>query len=464
MKKIIPYLFICFASLGFISCKKSENTNSPAGGGGTVNNLSSFTVSVLERGAQYANISWTESINLTGPDTVKYKLFLNNRLIASNLINRTYHFTNLSGDTAYNGKVFAYTNSGDTISASFNLEKVQGVIAFNSDNNFEVYNIYSGTRLWSRAWYIYGYTDGSPTIIGDTIFFSNASLSTGNTLYAYSIKTGQQIWGALPAYGIYSSLSNATNPVYSNGKIIVSTSYGVIAINSGNGQILWTYSLPNSSLSGNTIPIAANNKVFVGGDGVLVALNENTGQLAWQFAGYPGKRPLPLNNALIVGTNNGLYSLNQNTGAVIWQKPFPNIPFVESDNVLIGFVGSDALYGLSATDGSTKWRIGLDWLLGVGLAVGNKMCFYTDNGNNKMTAIRSATGQLVWEVPFSGGNLIYAKNQIISTGTNTVSFQNALTGSFINSVYLNSLSHNIGAATIRLNDTTYFNCYHGNFR
>ena len=92
--------------------------------------LTSFEVTVVERVPDHAVITWSESLNVATSDSIKYKIFLNDSLIDSNLINRKDILKELSGTKEYNGKVFAYTASGDTVSAQFFLEKVDGIIVF----------------------------------------------------------------------------------------------------------------------------------------------------------------------------------------------------------------------------------------------------------------------------------------------------------------------------------------------
>ncbi|MFM7710520.1 MAG: NHL repeat-containing protein, partial [Ferruginibacter sp.] len=54
-------------------------------------------------------------------DTVKYKVFLNGSQVATNLTNRQTNFTGLTS-ASIAGRVYAYTNSGDTSSAPFVID------------------------------------------------------------------------------------------------------------------------------------------------------------------------------------------------------------------------------------------------------------------------------------------------------------------------------------------------------
>lgn len=451
-------LFLLSIALSFLftfsSCKKNEGPK-------MANGLSKFTVKVVKRIPEQGVIAWDPPLNLYNSDTIKYKVFLENILVDTILEQTSFTFNKLSGDSSYDGRVLAFTKNGDSVSATFHFEKVQQYVAFNCGDYFEVYNLYSGKRLWHYKWLSGARDEGSPTIVGDTVFFSNKYLSLGNTLRAYNLKTGKEIWGALPAYGTYGSLIYNASPVYSNGKIIVATDYGIVAFNSKSGEILWTYKLPKLR----TFPIVENGKVFAGSDVVLVAIGEMNGQLNWSFAGAPCRRPLPYKNSLILGTNNGLYSLDQISGKVLWQKPFPNTSFAASGNVIIGFLDQDGLYALSPTTGATIWKESLSWLDGIGLAVTDSMCYYADGGNGKTVALKSSTGEKVWEAP-TGRNAPYGiiKNQLVVAANKGFLFYDIMNGNKIGAITLSGLEYDMGPMTIHINDTTYYSIGHSNFR
>lgn len=444
-----------------MSCTKNNDIDNTI----TQIGLTPFIVTVVERIPQRGIISWTQSTNLGNADTINYKVFINGRMADSNLLKTKDTLYNLSGDTMYVGKVIAYNKRGDTISAPFVFDKVQEFIAFNSEKYFEMYNLSSGIRMWNKIWNIYTYEDGSPTIVNDTIYFSNKNLSIGNTLFSYNFKTGKQIWSAIPYTGINSNLAEYTNPVYSNNKIVVATQYGIVALNAKTGQTLWTYNHPHNRAT--STPVVTNNKVFVGGNDDFVAVDENTGIPIWHFPiGPSAKRPLCINNLIVLETAGKIYALDQNSGKTIWQKALSaDFSPVISDSVLITFVSGDGIYGLSPTTGNTVWHSGADWLSGISLTVGNGNCYFTDYGNNKIVALKSKTGKQIWETTNPGnGNLIFAKNKLFTANSNTVFTYNANNGSLITSVYLSRLSHAIGAFTIQLNDTTYYSNEHGNYK
>src|SRR5665213_831464 len=139
--------------------------------------LTSFEVTVVERVPDHAVITWSESLNVATSDSIKYKIFLYDSLIDSNLINRKDILKDLSGTKEYNGKVLAYTASGDTVSAPFFLEKVDGMVFFgNYDADvFQENNLFTGKLLFKIAAGSSGNSLGysAPVISNDTAFISN---------------------------------------------------------------------------------------------------------------------------------------------------------------------------------------------------------------------------------------------------------------------------------------------------
>ena len=232
-------LAACLVLITYFSCTKSPDLPIPLG----QHLLSSFEVTVLERVPDHAIIAWTESSNVGNSDTVKYKIFLNNNLIDSNLVTRRDTLKGLSGTKEYNGKVLAYTSSGDTISAPFFLEKIDGMVVFGSadDAMFRANNLFSGTLLFKTPTYSNGQYStpvfSAPVISNDTAFISN-NQSTQYSLESFNLNTGKMIWEALP----YSAGDNGfinSEITYHMGKLYASTRDGVISMNASNGQILW---------------------------------------------------------------------------------------------------------------------------------------------------------------------------------------------------------------------------------
>jgi len=119
MLKLNFNLFVVFFAVLFFSCKKNDSINNIVP---PPNNLGVFSATVSNRMATTATVTWNASVNTNNADTVKYKVYINNNIVATNLLTQSFNITNLIAASAYQGRVLAYTNSGDTASASFSID------------------------------------------------------------------------------------------------------------------------------------------------------------------------------------------------------------------------------------------------------------------------------------------------------------------------------------------------------
>jgi outer membrane protein assembly factor BamB len=454
----IKFFIVVSAILFLYSCQKTESDSENTTNG----SLTPFSVTVLIRTAPMAIISWTDAVDLINGNPVRYKIFLNNTLIDSNLNRTRDTLTGLSGETIYYGRVLAYTAQGDTASAPFLLEKVQEYIAFDSENHFEEYNLSSGTRAWSKPWNVYSADDGSSTIVGDTIYFSNNQLaSVFDQVYAANLKTGAPIWSA------NYPLVEKTNPVVDNDKIFISSWQGLVSLNRHTGQVNWNYI--NSGLY--STPVVSADKIFVFSISQhMLAVNKSNGTVAWQFpVEQTDKRPLLIPGQLVFGTINGnVYALNQATGTVTWQRNFPGSNSIEpifwDNNLIVLYVNQDGFYGINPSNGNTVWHRDFAWLSYPSISKSPGTIYFSDHVQNTLRALNTTNGSTRWETAANEYHIIYAKQKIYSFDYNRVYIRNASNGQLSSSVTLNGLLHGIGRPTIRLNDSTYYLFEHGNFK
>lgn len=466
--------FLITLSLFISSCEKPDDT--PGNNGG----LTPFSVTVLLRTPAQAVIEWEPStnLNINNGDTVKYKIFLNNNLVKTNRPGLRDTLTGLSEDTLYYGRVQAYT-SDDTISAPFILNRINEYIVFHSEENFESYNLYSGVRMWQKNWGIWTHFDGSPTVTNDTVFFTNNQLSVGNTLFAAKLKTGAPVWSALPQIPGNLSVPDHTSPLYSQGKLYITGTQNIWALNSTTGQVIWNYPHPNSNTGTN--PALANNKVFVGGQDHLVALNAATGTKLWDFpTGQTSKKILATDNMIIFGVGKKIYALNQATGTIAWERTFIedtwNITPIQYGNLVIFFVDYDGFYAVNKNTGVNAWYRQSDWTGMVTATMGDNKYFYYDYSVSKLYALNAQTGTQLWEKANIGdtpstdvGDIVYANKTIYCHAGNSMFGGHGLLA-VINSdngnFYRRTMyaSDNIVTPTIRINDTVFYNAANPNFR
>lgn len=467
MKHLLAALAV-FSSL--LSCTPDPPPAPPPSIGGR---LTSFTVTVLDRTISRASITWTEALNFVSYDTVKYKVTLNGRVVDSNLTRRDDILFNLSGDSAYLGRVWAYTKSGDTSSAGFVLDKVQEYIAINGSNHFAMHNLNSGVKMWHYGWNYGSNSSGAPTIVGDTVFFCNA-YSSGNKLLAYNFKTGREIWTAFPYSGPPTNLAETTNPVYHDGKLYVASTSGFHAISSRNGLTLWSRSMVFSFNV--SAPVIDNSKIFISSANTLRALDLNNGNLLWSFPiDMINDRLLCMNNLIVFGTKGKVYALNQATGSIVWERNFttPSRTFdtyqeppVFLDNTIITFVSGDGFYGLNPATGAIKWKEPRDYMNYTAMVKGNGKLFYVDYDREKIVALNPVTGAIHWEVDSRNcGTFVFAKNKLYcSTSLEVMTVLDAATGEFLKTVRFNFLGTSNQNFSLSINDSSYYQNTHSNFK
>ncbi len=441
--------------------------------------LTSFEVTVVERVPDHAVITWSESLNVATSDSIKYKIFLNDSLIDSNLLNRKDILKDLSGTKEYNGKVLAYTASGDTVSAPFFLEKVDGMVFFgNYDADvFQENNLFTGKLLFKIAAGSSGNSLGysAPVISNDTAFISNNE-STGYGLEAFNLNTGELIWNALPYSAGYNTFINSEITYYA-GKLYASTRDGVISIDASNGQTVWK----NTAHVFNSNPVIDGDKLLVNSGATLFALNVANGETIWQSAhsSLLMNRPVANKGTVYFSTHGQeVYAVNENTGAIIWQNNYVGVnayydPIpspVIFNNILIVGTTESGVYGLNLTNGKTIWHYD-NGILGCSqTTLGNGNVYFSQvigfsSYQTQITAVDATTGKLVWEQTNENqqtDNLIFVNNRLYCGHLGrSIECINAVDGTFLNYVVS---SGSRGPFTIRLNNVSYFTADHGNYK
>lgn len=455
--------FLCL----FISCSKNTETTK-----NITNQLFPFSITVYERIPNRAIINWTPSL-ASNADTAKYKVYINNKIVDSNLTKTYDTLKNLLADSIYFGKVVAYTKVGDTISASFYLDKCNAFIYLATNSKLTSFNAYPSLNLNTIFWSKPIGDMYAPVISHDTLFLSTNTSGSYN-LSAYNANTGNQIW-IRPNDVLFTG-----PPTYNNGRLYARTDQGITAFSALNGQILWSYQNIDRDLS--TIPVIDNNKVFIGNGtdgGHISAINLLNGSLMWdvKVTGQMCIRPLVTHNLVIIGTTAAMiYALDQSTGNIVWAKNLATYsgnfganlvsPILVNNTVLVHHP-NEGLYALNILTGATVWIYGVQDPHVSPPATGNGCVYfsYTNGPVTKIVAINSITGQLVWEKISSEGQLgylIFAKNKLYLAEYYNIQMVDAFTGNLLGHV-LNA-SYGSSQYAVRINDSVFYNANHGNYK
>lgn len=444
MKLMVGCFFII---ISIIICGCNRDGNILHSGGRP---LTSFTVKVTDRSATQAIIEWTEVLDIYNSDTVKYNVYLDSQKISSNLLRLNDTIKNISSLTSYSGHVLAFTKSGDTVSASFKIEKLDGVIVFGESADFlSCYSLYTEDRVWRSESLQAKSIQGIPVVNGDTIFCG----ITQSEPLAFSLKTGKRIWNPNSGGSTYSS--DGGNLVYKEGRLFIKKSDGLVAHNSRDGKIIWNYTA-NTNIEFNISPVIGQSNIFTGSPAELHAINISTGLLAWKYA-LPAQisdNPVAYNNLIVFGSSNGkVYALNQSTGVLVWSRNFSvnfnnfgaefSSPTI-FNNLIIVHSGNFGVLALNPSNGATVWS---EPYLATPLisspTIGNGILYYVIavvNLGELLVALNALDGQFLWEKKIEANfysSLIYANGRIYTAGPFSISVFDGTNGNFIKNIARN---------------------------
>jgi|GEM_PF-5564894 len=223
-----------------------------------------------------------------------------------------------------------------------------------------------------------------------------------------------------------------TDPVYSNGKIVFTTSAGFVYCVDTTGNIIWNKDIGASGYVSGT-PTISNNVVYV--------------------------------QMIAKDTTYRFFALNFENGDTIWSRPVPAFslysqPLVKDGSLYFGdFSGN--VHRWDAIDGDTIWSINLGGAIYSACAYSNGIVFTTSYGTGKLYAI-DTSGIILWEkyigpsttAPTIANNKVFTINR---TDGLTSCFD-AVTGDSIWQVFTQT---NDGSTMAADDSLLYFGSYRG---
>lgn len=407
--------------------------------------LTAFTVNVVSRGFNLAVISWSESTNNYTVDTVKYKVVLGNKLNSQDRIIRMDTIQNLHPDSTYTGRVYAYTKSGDTASAGFVLQKLEGYmldIEHLFDHQLTCYAVSSGQRIWATE-----DTHGAEKFVsGLTVIDSTIYTATGGgAAVALNLKTGKERWRTTL---VGSTLSTPRNVLYKNEKVFVAPAEGIYALNSKTGKVEWNYPFPTPAPGIWINPVIGGDLMFItydiSAERKMTAININTGVKVWEAETNSQLclSPLVYQEDLLIYSNwaGKVEARRQQTGELVWMRDFSvyynnyGSAFVSPclyNDIVIVHNGNSGFYGLNAKTGATIWNFPEAHGPNVSApSVGNGLVYFVVDGSEYV--LDAATG-------------IKIRKEILS-GPNSV---NSQPGMLINDLLYSSVGHPYSGVLVR---------------
>jgi outer membrane protein assembly factor BamB len=325
--------------------------------------------------------------------------------------------------------VYAYTRSGDTVSAPFLLEKLNAFAYFGGGNRVYCYNLISATMVWQSQAAPIGDFTGIPTIVNGVLYENGTESGT----WAFNAQTGEKIWNTTFPNDYYRGSSSS--PLYVNNILYTIVASGIYALNGSNGTVIWRY--PNT-VSYATNPIMAGNLLIVGqqsSTSSIIAINAATGVKVWDDTIYTQicKNPVVYNDLVIFGGADGkIYALNQATGSLAWTKNL-NVtsdvfgsaiisPVIYHDLVIV-HNRTSGYYGLKAFTGATVWNYAIQTTEVSSPAIGNDRVYFScsEYPGIKAIALDAATGQVIWKHVFGPSGYtptpIFAHNLLYFAGS-----------------------------------------------
>lgn len=250
-------------------------------------------------------------------------------------------------------------------------------------------------------------------------------------------------------YNATSEIDSA--PAVANGRVVVGVSNGnVLAVNSTNGEKLWSYDTGAGSNSIWSSPAIAAGRVYIGTrDANLYCLNESTGVLLWKYAtgDQIDSAPLVSDGKVFFGSQDGkLYCLDASSGSFIWSytttgDSYGNVgihssPVILGNTVFVCSVYGANLYAIDASTGTMIWNYSVTGNIDSTPAVSEGNIFFTSS-EAKVYCVSASDGGPIWNTTVSGGMFVRSSpavaNGRLFVGTDGGNFYclDATTGSSI---------------------------------
>ena len=297
---------------------------------------------------------------------------------------------NWPGLTVADGIVYAITGSPQEV---YLLDAETG----GQKATFKPSNLRGQTFYWSPV-----------TVGGETAFVGFGSQSDKfYGLFAFDPKTGQELW-RVPADNLILAA-----PAYADGVVYFGTSSGqVYAVDTTtHTQPKWLFRAEEAIWGA---PLVIGDRVYVPAmDHHLYCLDAQTGQVVWNFeAGAAlAAQPSPIDGTLYQGAFDGrVYAVEASSGQQVSGFDFEAQNWIWS-NVLVAdgrlYVTSldGKLYALDAATGQILAGYpysaeATDYVRAAPAQSGESVVIAT--GNGRVTAVNSASGQVLWQWPTGG--------------------------------------------------------------
>jgi len=272
-------------------------------------------------------------------------------------------------------------------------------------------------------WQYYCRGGYSPAIVDGRVYFGASNMS-GDDVIALDAGNGSLIWSYNFGGNAY---VDATAPTVVNGSVYVtgsedSNSNGkVYSFDATSGNVNWSYTIGDYIFKSS--PKVIDGKVYFGAsDNKVYSLDADNGSLLWTYTAGSNVSSTPAVAAGVVyiGSNDHkLYALNADTGNLIWSYDtdldgyngsIQNAPAVYEGKVYFRS-GNDYTYCLNANNGSVVWKRQTDGGQN-SIAIANGIAFIGDYSGS-IYGLNADNGNIVWS--YATGTQI-ASSPVIANG------------------------------------------------
>ena len=297
-----------------------------------------------------------------------------------------------NGERLWEKRAVRIARGGDATRYGYTIPTVSKGVAYVGGYSAAAIDVKTGELLWETEGHRYGY---STPIINDGAIYSFITrsemvvldASTGDLLRTFETPLVNSVTSALGTIYIMDFYSSVRK----------STSEQLHAIDTDNGELLWSYRNGNRNPY-NDSPAVSDGLAYVGiidnadsdsPEHYLDALDALTGELVWRFEtdGEIESSPVTHNGLVFVGTRKGhLYAMDAKTGRLIWEFRLGGRPRVYTvvDGILYILSNGDIIAMNAETGGPFWWIPGRyeDFAVSDGVV-------YAGMGQNAIRALRA---------------------------------------------------------------------------
>jgi outer membrane protein assembly factor BamB len=306
-------------------------------------------------------------------------------------------------------EVFALNSSHGTLLWAYPTDRgvdaaplVSGSTVYAGSDDTRVYKLRAsnGTVSWSRS--LGGPVPYTPVLLGQRLFAVTGY--PDNSLHALHTSTGKPLW----SHAFKGDLINAA-PVTTKNAVIVATEEHVYAFNPATGKVRWTHSHPPDAEVYSMLATFGGTVFAVStadAHAHVTALSSSNGHSIWSFDTQGGDGPMAsANGVLYIPGRNRVFALRATTGKPKWthtttDSPFPSI-VVAGHTVYVG-AETGNIDALSTGKGQKLWTHAIGGPVRTQAIQGSTL--YA--GANKVTALRPATGHVLWSSTISDGTAV----------------------------------------------------------